>query len=152
MTCQHCFRQWRGAGRQQGITRATIDPDVVISRLFFFKSFYKLVSWELWNVSVNATETHWWQVSIGSGSGVVPWGNKPEPMLTQILFVVIWFTPYKYIWNEIKTNGIASEAIDRSMGGNLDTLLMNHSPTTGGVFVVSHFRERKKISPHMLTV
>ena len=41
----------------------------------------------LWNChQVNVTGLHWWSVNIGSGNGLVPWGNKPlsEPMLTQI--------------------------------------------------------------------
>ena len=35
---------------------------------------------------MNVTGLHWWAVSIGSGNGLVPSGNKPlpEPMLTQI--------------------------------------------------------------------
>ena len=41
--------------------------------------------------NMNAIGLHWWSVSIGSGNGLVPSGNKPlpEPMLTQI-FVTIW--------------------------------------------------------------
>ena len=42
----------------------------------------------LWNCpNMNVTGLHWWSVNIGSGSGLVPSGNKPlpEPMLTQIL-------------------------------------------------------------------
>ena len=41
----------------------------------------------LWNCpNMNVTGLHWWSVSIGSGNGLVPSGNKPlpEPMLTQI--------------------------------------------------------------------
>ena len=40
----------------------------------------------LWNCpQMNITEPFWWSVSIGSGNGLVPSGNKPlpEPMLTQ---------------------------------------------------------------------
>ena len=34
----------------------------------------------LWNcLQVNATRSHWWVVSIGSGNGLVPSGNKPLP-------------------------------------------------------------------------
>ena len=38
-----------------------------------------------------ATEQLWWWVNIGSGNGLVGWGNMPlrEPMLTQI-YVAIW--------------------------------------------------------------
>ena len=46
----------------------------------------------LWNSSqVNATESQYWGVNIGSGNVLVPSGNKPlpEPLLTQI-YVAIW--------------------------------------------------------------
>ena len=35
---------------------------------------------------MNATGPYWWEVNIGSGSGLVPSGNKPlpEPVLTKI--------------------------------------------------------------------
>ena len=38
------------------------------------------------NSRVNATEPHLWKDNIGSGNGLVPWGNKPlpEPILNQI--------------------------------------------------------------------
>ena len=45
----------------------------------------------LWNCpNMTVTGCHWWSVNIGTGSGLVPSGNKPlpEPMLTQI-FVCI---------------------------------------------------------------
>ena len=37
---------------------------------------------------VSATGPYWWAVSIGSGNGLVPSGNKPlpDPMLTQTYF------------------------------------------------------------------
>ena len=40
---------------------------------------------------LNATRPHWWLVSIGSGNGLVPSGNKPlpEPILDKI-YVTIW--------------------------------------------------------------
>ena len=36
---------------------------------------------------MNAMESHWWLVNIGSGNGGVTYGTKPlpEPMLTKIL-------------------------------------------------------------------
>ena len=39
---------------------------------------------------VNVTEHLWWQVSIGSGNGLVPSGNKPlsEPMFTLTLVTI----------------------------------------------------------------
>ena len=40
----------------------------------------------LWNWSqVNATESDEWEVNIGSGNGLGPWGNKPLPELMQTL-------------------------------------------------------------------
>ena len=38
---------------------------------------------------VNATQPHKWEVNLGSGTGLVPSGNKPltEPMSTQIYVV-----------------------------------------------------------------
>ena len=41
--------------------------------------------------NMNVTGLHWWSVNIGSGSGLVPSGNKPLPesMLTQIS-AAIW--------------------------------------------------------------
>ena len=41
----------------------------------------------MWNwVQMNATKPQWWLVTIGSGNGLMPSGNKPlpEPVLTQI--------------------------------------------------------------------
>ena len=40
---------------------------------------------------MNVTGPYWWLVSIGSGNGLVPSGNKslPKPMLTQT-YVDIW--------------------------------------------------------------
>ena len=41
---------------------------------------------------MNATEPHWWLVSIGSGNGSVPDGTKPlpEPVLTED-FDAVWY-------------------------------------------------------------
>ena len=51
-------------------------------------SFHELMFILRWNV----TRSHWWVVSIGSGNGLLPLGNKPlpEPMMTQIC-VTIWY-------------------------------------------------------------
>ena len=56
-------------------------------RIYFSNSYYKL-DWALpRNCSdANTTESHSWEVNIGSGNGLVP---LPMPMLTEI-YVVIW--------------------------------------------------------------
>ena len=62
-------------------------------------NYYPLFRVRSWNngvrcmsfyILMNVTGLHWWSVNIGSGNGLVPWGNKPlpEPLLMQI-FVAI---------------------------------------------------------------
>ena len=63
-------------------------------RIWFSNSSYRIVTWAL-AVKLLWCEcqrmSFWWAVSIGSGNGLVPPGNKPlpQPMWIQI-FVAIW--------------------------------------------------------------
>ena len=108
----HWISQWLVAWRHQAITRTNYDfmnliqPQRTSMLVPLFAE--KWVSFNscnfqmdfsgwwlrhlLWNCpNINVTGLHGWSVSIGSGNGLVPSGNKPlpEPMLTQIA-VAIW--------------------------------------------------------------
>ena len=59
--------------------------------LFRVRSWNNGVRCMSFYILMNVTWLHWWSVNIGSGNGLVPWGNKPLPesLLMQI-FVAIW--------------------------------------------------------------